>query len=88
MGKKNKQQPQQRPAAATARPTTYIEVTLANGQGYAYDLETATALHNELGLALGAVMEQRELQNLGLETRKRQEEGNDGDDDGEGNDPT
>ena len=87
MGKKNKQ-PQQQPAAATARPAIYIEVTLANGQGYAYDLKTATELHNELGVALGAVMEQRELQNLGLEARKRQEEGNDGDDDGEGNDPT
>jgi len=39
---------------ATAIPTMYINVTV-NGQGTVYDVESARALHLELGLALAVL---------------------------------
>ena len=40
---------------ATARPQVYIEVALADGQNFLFDITTATELKNELGLALASL---------------------------------
>jgi len=37
---------------ATARPQVYIEVSLADGQTFLFDISTATELKNELAAAL------------------------------------
>ena len=45
-------QPQKR---ATARPQVYIEVALADGQKFLFDITTATELKSELGAALASL---------------------------------
>ena len=45
-------QPQKR---ATARPQVYIEVALADGQNFLFDITTAQELKSELGAALDSL---------------------------------
>ena len=40
---------------ATARPQVYIEVALADGQNFLFDITTATELKNELEIALASL---------------------------------
>lgn len=47
--------PETPPKLATARPTLYIDVTLAGGQKISFTVETAKELHAELGAALQAI---------------------------------
>jgi len=53
------QQPQQR---AIARPQMYIDVLLADGQKFIFDLSTAEELKNELDMALKSLAPPMEIQ--------------------------
>ncbi len=48
-------QPEAPKKLAAARATIYIDIALANGQNLSFDVATATALRDELTMALGAL---------------------------------
>ncbi len=53
MSENGAEQPRQ--PRATARATVYIDVALADGQKFIFDVDTATELQSELALAIAGI---------------------------------